>query len=99
MKVSIGLCHFLVHNFYLRALTLVFTLMNRGPSNPLMVPRMIAPNMTSVGVIGSILILPNFSEEAVQPSKCPCAAASVKASVTTAKLHDRKVFHNIENFQ
>jgi hypothetical protein len=64
-----------------------------------MAPRIIAPSMTSVGVIGSIRIFPNLSDEAVQPSKCPCAAASVKASVTTAKLHDKKVFHNIENFQ
>lgn len=99
MKVSIGLCHFLVHNFALCALTLVLTLMNSGPSNPLTIPRITAPNITSVGVTSRILIFPNLREDAVHPSKWPCAAASVNASVTTAKLHDKNVFQSIENFQ
>ena len=40
--VSIGSIHYFVRHFFLKALTLVLTLMNKGPSKPPMTPKMIA---------------------------------------------------------
>ena len=66
MKVSIGLCQFLVQILALYALIRVFTPMKNAPRAPLTTPRIIAPGITSEGVTSATLTTPNFRAEAVQ---------------------------------
>ena len=73
--------------------------MNNGPSIPLTAPRIIAPMITSEGVLLDTLISPNFIEEAVQVSNFPCKIASRRAMKNTAVEHEMKVFQRSENLQ
>ena len=41
--VSKGRSHFFFRHFFLKAFTLVLTLMNRGPMQPPIIPRIMAP--------------------------------------------------------
>ena len=73
--------------------------MKRGPRRPDIIPRIIAPGRTSLGVMSTTLTAPNLRAEAVQVLNLPWVDASNTAKKNTAIPQEKNVFHNIENFQ
>ena len=92
MKVSTGLCHFLVRYLALIAFILKLTAIKKAPNNPHTMPKIIAPGMTSVGVTSAILTFPNLSVEDDQSLNSPSIVASRRAKKNTAEEHVKKVF-------
>ena len=99
-KVSIGLIHLVFRHRFLKALTLVFTLMKNDPRQPPIMPITIDPGsryrvFTSYWPVND----PNFSDEPFQSSKFPFLTLFSRASENVANEQEANTFQIMENRQ